>query len=38
MFMHREHKFSDCVHVFMHCEHKFVALKHKKLSELKSFL
>ena len=38
MFMHREHKFSDCVHVFMNCEHKFVALKHKKLSELKSFL
>lgn len=38
MFMHREHKFSDRVHVFMHCEHKFVALKHKKLSELKSFL
>ena len=38
MFMHREHKFSDCVHVFMHCEHKFVALKHKKLSKLKSFL
>ena len=38
MFMHREHKFSDCVHVFMYCEHKFVALKHKKLSELKSFL
>ena len=38
MFLHRKHKFSDCVHVFMHCEHKFVALKHKKLSELKSFL
>ena len=38
MFMHRKHKFSGCVHVFMHCEHKFIALKHKKLSELKSFL